>query len=74
MTCTSCGRQVVGMILGGSNLTGGACPQCGHRMRPPTDVGGIEQHQLRAFASADAAEGMAAFFEKRSPRWKTKIE
>lgn len=25
------------------------------------------EHQLRAFASADAAEGMAAFFEKRAP-------
>jgi 2-(1,2-epoxy-1,2-dihydrophenyl)acetyl-CoA isomerase len=25
------------------------------------------EHQLRAFASQDAAEGMAAFFEKRSP-------
>jgi enoyl-CoA hydratase/carnithine racemase len=32
------------------------------------------EHQLRAFASDDAAEGMAAFFEKRSPKWKTKIE
>ena len=32
------------------------------------------ENQLRAFASDDAAEGMAAFFDKRSPRWKTKIE
>jgi 2-(1,2-epoxy-1,2-dihydrophenyl)acetyl-CoA isomerase len=32
------------------------------------------EHQLRAFASDDAAEGMAAFFEKRSPSWKTKME
>jgi enoyl-CoA hydratase/carnithine racemase len=27
------------------------------------------EHQLRAFSSADAAEGMAAFFEKRAPRF-----
>jgi hypothetical protein len=26
--CTCCGRQVVGVVLGGSNLSGGACPEC----------------------------------------------
>ena len=28
MICTCCAREVVGVLLGGSNLTGGACPQC----------------------------------------------
>lgn len=28
------------------------------------------EHQLRAFLSADAAEGMAAFFEKRAPKFR----
>jgi len=28
------------------------------------------QHQLRAFASTDAAEGMAAFFERRAPAFR----
>jgi enoyl-CoA hydratase/carnithine racemase len=27
------------------------------------------EHQLRAFASSDAAEGITAFIEKRAPRW-----
>lgn len=29
------------------------------------------EHQLRAFISSDAAEGMEAFFEKRAPRFRT---
>jgi enoyl-CoA hydratase/carnithine racemase len=28
------------------------------------------QNQLRAFASSDAAEGMAAFFERRTPAFR----
>jgi enoyl-CoA hydratase/carnithine racemase len=28
------------------------------------------ENQVRAFLSADAAEGMAAFFEKRAPRFR----
>jgi len=27
------------------------------------------EHQMRAFASRDAAEGLRAFFEKRAPRF-----
>lgn len=36
----------------------------------PEQIDLESEHQLRAFTSADAAEGMAAFFEKRAPRFR----
>ncbi len=40
-------------------------------MRAPLDFADVERLSLETFAGEEAAEGMAAFAEKRPPRWAT---